>query len=508
MQKKTTKFRVTLTALAAVCCLGVGFAERPIAEPENPVSVQDVVRLAVAQNLDLQGTQFAVREAEARVEEAKGAFAPVLTARYNQEYDPQISAYQNTPFGMNQTNAYAGVHKKLANGTTVGVGYQYDQQVNGVFIGPINAVQSGTLYAPSGAVVGEIHMPLMRGRGRAVNMAPVDEARLSAKIAQLSYEEKASEVAAMAERTWWHLALSRRMLDIQHVSAERTQQYVTLLRKRIRAGLAAPYEEEMGLQSLAQAESGVAQARKSMLTSTQELRHLVQSPRVALQILGMLDDNRPTVQPVSLEVAERDVPQVAQSDVNRDVDEALQRRYDLQRARLEVDRMALDLTVQKDEGRPQLDLVGRSGMAFNGSPVWQVGVQFEKTLGPSTHARADEAADRLKQAQLVVQRLQDEIQVDVSEAAARLSVQQSEVEAAHAATVAAEAHLAAEAKRFRVGLTNAYAVFEAQQRALDAEREEATAITDLKVAQVDLDHTVGRSLDKYQIAIEPAGVEH
>ena len=143
------------------------------------------------------------------------------------------------------------------------------------------------------------------------------------------------------------------------------------------------------------------------------------------------------------------------------------------------------------------DIIGRQETSFgsvlgnvftNDFPTWTVGVTVSYPLGTSS-ADANLERARLQRGQGQARRRSIEMRIatEVRDAARAVRTNLQRVEATRASRVLGERRLSAEQRRFEVGLSSTFLVFQAQRDLAQARNREEVAILDYTRSLVDFD---------------------
>ncbi|MHB2020719.1 MAG: TolC family protein [Candidatus Xenobia bacterium] len=481
----------------------------------DAVSIQDMVRMAVQDNLDLQVARTDVTVAQYQVMQERGAFDHVLSAQVVDSAVPSgVNPVVNQLLNLNGANASVGLTQKMMNGSTWTISYQALGQTLGLpsgvtQAGPIITIQPFDTFTNAGAAVLSLEYPLMRGAGVAVNTARMRIAQNNVKIASLMYSQKAEEMAADVARTAWNVVGAQRLHAIEMAGLDQSKRYLSMLDQRVKAGASAPYERYFAIQSEAIAESTECRSRRDVANSTNNLRRLVHNLPSHLEVLAESHfDDIPRVsrrvRRTALVSSTSNLLPPGTDLQDPMVQEAIQNRPEMKRLELAVSNADIQQSVDQNGLKPQLDITGNVGTGYFGGNLWQVGILFQQPL-ENRSARAALQVSRLRaqQAQLALQQMEQQIASEVSQARATVDSAADNVTATRRARQAAEKQVVAERERFSAGLSPAVSVYEAQQRLLESQRAEVQATIDYETALIDLDRCRGRSLEKYHLALVP-----
>jgi len=138
-------------------------------------------------------------------------------------------------------------------------------------------------------------------------------------------------------------------------------------------------------------------------------------------------------------------------------------------------------------------------------PNYSVGLQLSIPLrNRSAQANYATAAVNLRQNELTVQRLINQIHVDVQNALITVQQARAQYAAAVKSRILQEQTLDAEQKKFAVGASTPFLVIQAQRDLSNAGGTEVVAEANYIQARLQLDVATGRVLDVYSIEIDEA----
>jgi outer membrane protein TolC len=110
----------------------------------------------------------------------------------------------------------------------------------------------------------------------------------------------------------------------------------------------------------------------------------------------------------------------------------------------------------------------------------------------------------LRQQQLVLQRLENQVRVDVLNAVVGVRQARARYQAAQKARILQEQTLDAEQKKFAVGASTLYNVILAQRDLLTAQSNEVASMGNYSRARVEMDRAMGQTLPHYNISLKEA----
>jgi outer membrane protein TolC len=465
--------------------------ETPQPEPSTPagpttLTIEEAVLMALENNraLSVERLNPAIRRTFEQQERA--AFDPAVFG--------EVSADEETAAGLtgsesrdSSTSGRAAVSELLPTGTTVELG---------MTTGPTAEAAAAAGERTTRATL-TVTQALLEGRGVAVNLADLRQARLDTQLSEYELRGFAEALVAEVENTYWDYVLARRQVEILDESLKLAQQQFEETQQRVRVGDLAETE-------LAAAEAEVALRREAQINA----RSRVDALRARLARL---------IHPQALRSAERDVTPRSEPTISpipldpleEHIAVALRMRPDLNQARLLVERGGLELVKTRNGLLPRMDLfvsLGKTGYADSfGRSVEELGDDTDVSVGltfdyPLTNraARARHRSAVLTQQQLdeSLQNVEDLVREDVELAYIEVNRARQQVDATAATRRFQEEKLRAEMVKFRVGRSTALLVAQVQRDLVASQVAEVEASTNHLKARTDLFLIEGSLLER------------
>lgn len=479
-----------------------------------PLTARSALERALTANFDLRIEELSPQVAAAEIQLEEAAFLPVVFAEANYEDNLKsqnsidFAALQQRLFDEENTVMRGGVGGKLAWGTTYELSLQLRELDNSVNrAGLPNALFSPEFDAFSGLTV---RQPLLRGFGRAANLAPLRTARAQLVIADRTREIAVNNKCVEVLNAFYDLAYADANVGVKESAVGVAEQFLTETQRRRELGLLSPVDVAEANVRVSEATEELIQARDFLRERQLAMVRLLSLPPAAGGATA-----RPRVAADLLETA----PAFSLGEF---YPEALELRPDYQLALERVGQEQVRRAAARNEGLPQLDLhfsygvyglAGAYGDALDRAysadePQWSGG--FSVTLPLSRRegrAKAQAAALRVQQAELRVGQLEQRIALEVENAVSRLDVLEQRLATARSSVAFAEEGLDLERARLQNGQTSGFAVAELQRRLADARTRELAARVDLTKSVTELYSVSGRLFEHHGIELargEPA----
>ncbi len=385
-----------------------------------------------------------------------------------------------------------------------------------------NSSQYNPGHAPSTSVT--FTQPLLRGRGREVNLRFIRIARLDQKASRLVFEQQLLETIYGISRLYYDLVSLGENIGVKEQALASADQLFRDDRDQVTEGTLAPIE-------LTRAQALLSSSRLDLIQARGEYRQ--QEVILRQQLLRKLGD--PSANLISIIPTDRiiipDTP--PDLDIPALTQDALTNRPDLAQAALQVQAGEISVKASRNNVKPMLNLyanVQTRGSAIVpyetlGSPgtgevmqppaltqggirlstVYQGGVQLNMPLR-NRIAQADSARDaiQLRQTQSRTVQLENEIRQQIENASIALDTAHQAYAAAVESRNYQQQLLQAEMDKFAVGASTNFLIIQDQAFLAQARSTEVAARSDWMKARIALDRALGNLLEKNNISLGDA----
>jgi outer membrane protein len=406
-------------------------------------------------------------------------------------------------------------------------GFSTGAQLDAFVDNAAQVLYSGTsqydpFHAPSTSFT--LTQPLMRGRGREVNLRFIRIAQLDQHASRLLFEQQVLETVYGVSRLYYDLVSLGENVGVQEESLAAAQRLYDDDKNQVDQGTLAPIE-------LTRAQALLSSSRLNLIQAQGEYRQ--QEAILRQQLLRKLGDpsaNFASIVPQDRIVVPNNPPAL---NVPSLIGDAIANRPDLAQAGLQVKADEISVRASRNYVKPGLNVfanvqtrgsaiapittLGSGGTGLVTVPaditqgglrlstIYQGGLQLSLPLR-NRIAQADAARDeiQLRQAQGRSMQLENQIRQQIEQAAIAL-------ENAHQAYAAAvesrnfqEQLLQAEKDKFAVGESTNFLIVQDQAYLAQARSTEVAARSDWMKAQITLDRSLGNLLEKNSIALDDA----
>ncbi|WP_221032087.1 TolC family protein [Actomonas aquatica] len=473
-----------------------------------PLTERSALERALSANFDLQVEALTPQIAAQEILVEEAAFLPSAFAEANYEDNRKsqnsidFAALQQRLFEEENVVMRGGVGGKLPWGTTYEVSLQMRELDNSVNrSGLPNALFSPEFDAFGGIT---LRQPLLRGFGKAANLANLRVARAQLLITERTREIMVNNKCVEVLNAFYDLAYAEANVAVKQSAVGVADQFLNETNRRRELGMLSPVDVSEANVRVSEANEELIQARDFLRERQLEMVRLLALPTSASGVTSL-----PTVDAVLLESA----PVFSKAEF---FPAALEARPDFQLARERVGQESIRQAAARNEALPQLDLhfsYGLYGLAGDygdaidraysaDEPQWSGGLSVTVPLSRRDgRAKSQAAALRLRQAELRVDQLEERISIEIENAVSRLEVLGQRLATARESVRFAEEGLNLERARLENGQTSGFAVSELQRRLADSRTRELAARVDLTKAVTELHSVSGRLLAHHGIEV-------
>jgi outer membrane protein TolC len=459
----------------------------PLSTTERVVqlSLEDAIRLALHNNLDLQRERFSPRIQHTEIEKARADFDPAIGV------DAQISGTQTfPPLGLaiqvqqliNTGEITPYFKQKIVTGGSYELRFVNTREE--LFRNlPLDPGVLNPRFESSLQLT--FTQPLLKDFGISVNRAFIHQAQKAAEIADQQVLQTILDTIFTVQQSYWDLVFRVEDLGAKRESQKLAEDFLAENKVRVELGTMAPIELVQAETQVKAREGDVIVAEEAVEDAEDQLKDILNLPETMGTWLIRL---RPTDTPPF-------VPVLAIS-VQEKIATALKNRPDFVQSQLNIASREIDRQVARNQTLPRLDLVARGGLSAFGGDVNQ---SFADLLDLNGYewlvgfARNDlqKRNLELKQALVEQRRLKRTIVRQIRQAIRGIETAIKRVEVTRAATVLAQTQLEAEQEKFRLGLSTSFFVLNFQGELTIARSEETRALSDYNVALARLDQITG-----------------
>jgi outer membrane protein len=457
--------------------------------------------------------------------------------------DPNISTQvQFGHFTTPETNTTALQTSALVQ-TSRQITLQYSQQfVTGTSLGASFQSSRSDYNSPafilnpstSGTIDMNVSQSLLQGFGKAVNNRNIRVAKNNMKVMDLTVKVQVITTVSAVLNLYWDLVSFNEDLRIKKQGLALAQQLYDDNQQQVKLGTLPPIE-------VTRAAAEVSARKEDLLISETNLAQQETVLKNALSRNGVESVWLDQVHIIPLDSFE--IPKADDLKPTAElISEALENRPELAQTKINLESSKINVQGTKNNLLPSLSAfadTNNQGLTGVPNPNYVVG-PFSPPASPyfvggygnllgqefrrnfpnysagfsfsiplrNRQAQADYAMDQLtiRRSQLELQRLVNQIRVDVRNALIGLQQARARFETAVATRVLAEQSLKAEQDKFKYGATgtDVTTVIQAQKDLVNDQTLEAQAMANYTHARINFDQALGRTLDVNHVSMEEA----
>ena len=463
------------------------------------LSIEEVRRVALVNNLDLRVELLNPTIAKESVNAERARFESVFTAStdYSVTDTPAASKLSGTQGKDLRTNA--GIQVPLRTGG----------QLN--FDVPLTRSETNNTWATlnpayTSDVAASISHPLLRGAGLDVNAQPIRVAFYQYQTTEVRTKLEVIRVLAEADRVYWRLYAARGALEVRKKEYDLANAQLERARRMVEAGAAAETE-------VTRAESGVADRLEGIIVADNAVR---QRERDLKRIL-----NRPDIgmdSPTIVVPASKPNPLYYRLDAQQLVRVAINQRMDMLETELQIALEAANVRSARNAMLPLVTLDYAYNISGLGPDLGdslrmtrdkdyedhRLGVRMEVPIGNEA-ARSRLRASLARRMQQIATKQQRAtlVEQEVLNAIDQIEANYQRIWAAQKRVLMSTRVVDLETRHFSQGLRTSTDVLDAQTKLANAQLSEVSAITEYQIAQVDIAYATGTLLGATRVVWQP-----
>jgi outer membrane protein len=475
------------------------------------LSIDDAVRLALEQNLDIQVDRLNPQISDLDIAQARAAWTPSVSATL-------ATVGTDSPVSSFLVAAEGGANKSSDRRFSTGLGYSQLFPWGGnaslswdSFRSTSNSLFTNFNPTLRSNMVFDYTQPLLRNREIDSARQQLLVTRKNREISDVQFRETVVTTTRNVKNAYWDLAYAVASLAVNQQSLDLARQSLRNTRSRVEIGTMAPIDIVEADAEVATREEAVIVAEATIGQAEDRLKSLV------------LDPATPDFWNIKLELADVNPYQVQAIDLEAAIRTALDKRTDLRQARKTLESSDINIRYARNQTLPDVDLqvnyglTGLGGTQFerdptrgfpgpvvnqfnrgfgsvlgdlftNNYPNWTVSVTVGYPVGVA-NAEANLARARLQYSQSQVQIKNIELQVvtQVRDVARQANSNAKRVDTTRVSRQLNERRLEAEEKKFAAGTSTSFFVFQAQRDLSQARNNELRALLDYNKSLVDFE---------------------
>jgi HAE1 family hydrophobic/amphiphilic exporter-1 len=521
---------------------------------QTPLSLNDAIALALANNNDIDGSRIDVQVAEYQLTAARGVYDPVFSSE--SFFESRVTPTSSTLGGaaqngsVKQTDA-TGALRFGGFSPFAGGAYQLDFSSTRLTTDNQNATLNPQF--PT-ALTFSYTQPLWRGLRFDQNRRAIEIAKKNLSLTDSQFRQRAIEVISQVEQAYWDLAFALRNLQVQIDAVKQARVQVESNQRLVEKGVLAPIDIVAANTQVTTFEQNVYTAQESVTRAENTLKTLILPDRSA----PLWSRPLTPVTPVNLEAPRVPLEQAVSAAINN--------RPELAQLQTGAEINQIDTRYFRDQTKPQIDLIGTyTGVGLAGSPTtpgsnsstganallrtrvnelsaiaglppldttgsggtttvnpnlvggytqsltnlitqdyptYRVGVRvslpFRNRTAEANLGRSLAEGSRIRNQRAQAEQL---IEADVRNVSQSLRSAEARLTSAAASRASAEQQYESEQRQFRAGTTTVYLVLQRQTELLAARGRELQAQTDLNKAIAEFQRATGNTLQSNNVTV-------
>ncbi|MDQ8184894.1 TolC family protein [Pelagicoccus sp. SDUM812002] len=460
------------------------------------LSIEDAIFTALERNRELriQTLEPVISGAFELIE--RGQFQPELygVLQAGEEEVSENSRATGEQFSVTGRDARGeiGIRQNLASGTDIEVSVEQDRSIS-----------NRTPEQQEARLGLSVTQSLLRGFGPAVNLASIRQAKLDTLASQYELRGYVEAFVAEVESAYWQYVLAREEIAIFDSSLELARRERDEIAGRIEVGSLSQTDGALSRGEVARRESALIDANAYLDAQRFRLVRLLNA-----NLDGSLDFQITAS-------SEPDVDHEPLHELEERIELALNKRPDLNEARLRLAQDRLETIVTKNGLLPRLELfvtLGKTGYADTFVDSFEniqddsydvtAGLRFNQFIGNSANRGRDiiARANREQAADAVLNHEQI-VRLDVRLAANEVERARQQIEATAQIRIHLEETVQGEVERLEVGSTTALQVAAARRDLLASRIQEVEALISYRLALIDLYLAEGSLLERRGISL-------
>ncbi len=308
-----------------------------------PLSIDDAIRRALANNNSIEITRDDVRFQETQIRSILGFYDPVFTVSPTYTRNSTTGSAATNDFRMNADvlrfiKPGGGSYQAFFNNTRTENAFSQAQ----VSSGSLGSSGGGAIYSTQAGV--RFTQPLFRNMKTDATRRNLKIARRRLEQTDADFRRQTIETIAQVQRTYWDLVFALRDQQNRVANLDLARESLRQVEARISAGAAAPLARAEVATELANRESDLLVATQQVAVTENNLKQLVLRDATAAEwAFSFVPTDKPafSLDSVSLDSAVKD---------------AMDNRFELRRLKLARDINKIDIDYFRNQTKPQIDL--------------------------------------------------------------------------------------------------------------------------------------------------------
>ncbi len=423
-------------------------------------------------------------------------------------YKYDIFGNQRVHIGNTETERtdYEGrIFGKFITGLEYSIGMSQSRNWTEKFGGIINPYY-GTL------ADGNIKVPLLKGFGLGVNLAPLRIAKNNWKIAAATFDQAMQDLVMNIITAYWTLYYYREDVSAKEYALNLAYELLKINQAKVKVGMAAPLTITEAKASIARQEEELLVAKNLVHDAEDNLRTII---NFKMDILFLPKAFRK----VRYYLVPSEKPRVVDFKMDEAdcIERAVNNREAMRIAQLELRNSGENLKIAKNNLFPEVNFLGSLGYEGLGGnfgnayddqytaqhPSWSLGLEVSFPIfynePVSTFRRAKYEQ---RQSRLSLKSTKHQVAMDVRKAIRLVETNRKRIYATRETTKLSKEQLEAEQEKYKVGQSTTFKVLQFQDDLATALSREIQALAEWRVSVASLYRSIGRILEENNIVVD------
>ena len=513
---------------------------------ELELSIRKTIQLALKNNPALQASQYNVEISEANIGRAKASLTPQTKVAFNRnasqphpaidsgipksleefnklndkEFDlsnfkiPRVdpSSGKIAPFYPFEELEPDPLRERPTNQTELrfsdrfktGTNYTLSMQNRKFFL---SYPKDPVAYLNQSNLSLTLSQPLLKGFGITANTADLQIAQNLKVIEEYRFRRHVESFVAEAQRLYWEFVFATENLKVKEISLQQANQLLEINQRRRDVGMAT-------LSDILQARAAIAAQEAQMIVAQDQVNDRSDELKRITNI--MTDENAWSIQIIP---TDKPSTEFVDLDLDESLKTSLENRAEYIGNKIDLENKNIQFRLAENQRLPELDMEGtfalrRVGETFGDTLSsgarsirnWQVGMFITYPIGDPAGKSFLRRA-QLEKAQAIASFKDQELQItiEVREAVRQLETSQKQIVATQFALDLEERKLAAEEKRYQVGLSTSFNLLRFQTDLSEARSRHLRAIIGYNQAFVLYTKALGTTLQEHNVQLAADG---
>jgi len=464
------------------------------------LSITDCIMYAFKNNSEVRIKKLDPKKGADDVKIAESAFEPTFGIEYLINSDTQLSFM---PFitgseksVVKDTYANASVQGRITTGATYSLELSTDKHESDSIYQTINPA-----YLTNPQIT--VTQPILKGAGININRSYIVIAQNGKKQSEMEFQNTLMDTITRTKTAYYNYIHAVKAYSIAKLSLKRARNLMRINKARYNKGLISTVD-------LLETESALVERRKFLITVEGYLKKAEDYLKI---VTNIVDD--PKLWDTAIKTTTKLEVKAHDLDLVRSLESAFAYRPDYEIQQLSLDNTNVLVNLTHNGTLPELDVLGSYGLnglgdsygnSFNDIDTsyndWMLGIKLSVPWGTGDRAKYDKAKLQKEQALLGLQRLEQNIILDVRDKVREVDVQYRQVKASLLSKKAEKKNYEAQKERYTAGQVSTHDILDYQDKLAQTELDYTKALINYHIALANLDNAEGMTLVKNDIKIE------